>query len=560
MSATAPRYLTRFQCLADTCEDTCCAGLVVPVSDARWKVLRDTVAGGPDAARVEALVLPDPSSGVGAEAAYIAKREDGLCSFLDARRLCSLHRAYGEAVLPDACAVFPRVATRRAGRLEVTGSFGCPEVVRLCLLAEDALEPVPVDASLAARPELARALGGEDAADAWTWHASRVRDVALRILERREYPYASRLFMLGELARRLGAFYFRGTEAFAGEGVQGGDPSRSSMRAAAESPGARDAVPTSSRGDVEDTQEAEVPPPSPRGDVEDTQEAEVPPPSPRGDVEDVRVRAPPRSPRGDVEDVRVRAPPRSPRGDVEEAQVTEASRTSSPVDAEVARRREAGPTSSPNDGGASRMADALLLSTLSDFEAPSTLDALHAMVSSVRLPGGPWAGICGAVLRARIDGVRGARFQAWARAIQASYGGPSAAPDDVWALYSERRARLEPVLGERIEQYFRHHAVNHWLRNPFTDSPSVMDSVFKLTLRAAMLRWALFGHPEVVALCEDPSPSDARARLDAAAVECFQLSAKHLEQSPELHRLAQGLSGGAGPDSLPRMLVLLQGV
>ncbi|GEN07030.1 lysine-N-methylase [Myxococcus fulvus] len=424
MSATAPRYLTRFQCLADTCEDTCCAGLVVPVSDARWKVLRDAVAGGPDAARVEALVLPDPGSGVGAEAACIAKREDGLCSFLDARKLCSLHRAYGEAVLPDACAVFPRVATRRAGRLEVTGSFGCPEVVRLCLLAEDALEPVPVDASLAARPELARALGGEDAADAWTWHASRVREVALRILDRREYPYASRLFMLGELARRLGTFYFRGTDAFRDE--------------------------------------------------------------------------------------------------------------------------------------------ALLLSTLSDFEAPSTLDALHAMVSSVHLPGGPWAGICGTVLRARIDGVRGARFQAWARAIQASYGGASAAPDDVWALYSERRARLEPVLGERIEQYFRHHAMNHWLRNPFTDSPSVMDYVFKLTLRAAMLRWALFGHPDVVALCEDSALSDdltaSRARLDAAAVECFQLSAKHLEQSPELHGLAQGLAGGSGPDALPRMLVLLQGV
>ncbi|MFY1828884.1 flagellin lysine-N-methylase [Myxococcus fulvus] len=484
MSATAPRYLTRFQCLADTCEDTCCAGLVVPVSDARWKVLRDAVAGGPDAARVEALVLPDPGSGVGAEAAYIAKREDGLCSFLDARKLCSLHRAYGEAVLPDACAVFPRVATRRAGRLEVTGSFGCPEVVRLCLLAEDALERVPVEASLAARPELARALGGEDAADAWTWHASRVREVALRILERREYPYASRLFMLGELSRRLGAFYFRGTEAFAGE--LRAAPSRTSMRAAAESPGTMDTAPTSALGDVE------------------------------------------------------------------EAQVTEVSRTSS--------TGEAGPTSSPH----ARAADALLISTLADFETPSSLDALHAMVSSVRLPGGPWAGICGTVLRARIDGVRGARFQTWARAIQASYGGASATPDEVWALYSERRARLEPVLGERIEQYFRHHAVNHWLRNPFTDGPSVMDYVFKLTLRAAMLRWALFGHPDVVALCENSVPSDdlvaARARLDAAAVECFQLSAKHLEQSPELHGLAQGLSGGAGPDALPRMLVLLQGV
>ncbi|NTX11582.1 flagellar protein FliB [Myxococcus sp. CA056] len=422
-SVSAPRYLTRFQCLADACEDTCCAGLVVPVSDARWRILRDVVAGGPDAARVEALVLPDPGSGSGAEAAYITKREDGNCSFLDERKLCALHRKYGEVALPDACAMFPRVATRRAGRLEVTGSFGCPEVVRLCLLAEDALEQVPVDASLAARPEIARVLGDEDA---WSVHSERVRAVALRILERREHPFASRLFMLGELARRLGPFYFRGTEVFREEG-----------------------------------------------------------------------------------------------------------------------------------------AEALLTQTLATFEDAETLAALHAAVSQVSLPGGPWAGICGMVLRSRVGAVGSERFSGWARAVLASYGGPQAAPDDVWARYAARRARLEPVLGARVEQYFRHHAVNHWLRHPFTDAPSVLDYVFKLALRAAVLRWVLLGHPTVVALCERDdlaATPEVRAQLDAAAVECFQLSAKHLEQSSELHTLAQGLSGGAGPDSLPRMLVLLQGL
>ncbi|WP_342376543.1 flagellin lysine-N-methylase [Myxococcus stipitatus] len=419
MSATAPRYLTRFQCLTESCEDTCCAGLVVPVSQSRWRILQDAVAGGPDAERVQAFVLPDPGSGAGAEAAYIAKREDGHCTFLDARKLCSLHQKYGEAVLPDACAMFPRVPTRRAERLEVTGSFGCPEVVRLCLLAEDALEQVPVEPSLAGRPELARELGGDDA---WSRHAHSVRAVALHLLERREFPFASRLFMLGELARRLGPFYFRGTEAFEEEG-----------------------------------------------------------------------------------------------------------------------------------------ADALLAATLSDFESASSLTGLHQQLTSISLPGGPWAAICGTVLKSRLGSAGSARFHAWARGVLDSYGGANASPDEVWALHAERRARLDAALGPRVEQYFRHYAVNHWLRLPFTDAPSLMDYVFKLTLRAAVLRWTLSGHPTVAALCE-ARLDDAQDRLDAAAVECFQLSAKHLEQSPELHSLAHGLSGGAGVDALPRMLVLLNGL
>ncbi|WP_338863479.1 flagellin lysine-N-methylase [Myxococcus stipitatus] len=426
MPATAPRYLTRFQCLTERCEDTCCAGLVVPVSQARWRILQDAVAGGPDASRVQSFVLPDPGSGAGAEAAYIAKREDGHCTFLDERKLCSLHQKYGEAVLPDACAMFPRVPTRRAERLEVTGSFGCPEVVRLALLAEDALEQVPVDASLAGRPEQARELGAEDA---WSRNADRVRSVALHLLERREYPFASRLFMLGELARRLGTFYFRGTEAFREEGAQ-----------------------------------------------------------------------------------------------------------------------------------------ALLTATLSDFASEKSLTELHQQLDSISLPGGPWAAICGAVLKSRLGAAGSTRFHTWARGVLDSYGGADASPDDVWALHAQRRSKLESTLGPRVEQYFRHYAVNHWLRVPFTDAPSLMDYVFKLALRAAVLRWTLSGHPTVAALCEqEQAPGldgagDAQARLDAAAVECFQLSAKHLEQSPELHSLAHGLSGGAGVDALPRMLVLLNGL
>jgi lysine-N-methylase len=420
--------MTRFRCLADTCEDTCCAGLVVTVSEARWRRMREAVAGGPDAARVEAFVQPESGRGPGAEAAVVAKREDGHCVFLDASRLCSLHRAHGEAVLPDACATFPRSATRWGGRLEVAGSLACPEVARLCLLAEDAVEPVPVAEDLAVRPEVARRLGGTGD-DAWTRHAEAVRATAVAVLQWREVPFASRLFALGQLALRLDGFYFPGTDAF-------------------------------------------------------------PPPE--------------------------------------------------------------------ADGGG---AEALLSDVLRSFAAPETLAELHTGFSALALPGGPWAGICATVLKARLGAVRSERFATLTRAVLASYGGAEV-PDEAWRLHAERRERLSPVLAERVEQYFRHHAVNHWLRHPFTDSPRLLDYVFRLTLRAAVLRWTLFGHPAVVALCDGGAgdTAEARARLDAAAVECFQIIAKHVEQAPELHSLARGLAGNGGAETLGRMLVLLKGL
>ncbi|WP_426755143.1 flagellin lysine-N-methylase [Myxococcus sp. Y35] len=426
MTATAPRYMTRFRCLAQDCEDTCCAGLVVPVSEAHLRRLREAVAGGPDAERVDTFIRSEPGAAPGDEA-VIAKRDDGHCVFLDARKTCSLHRAYGEPALPDACATFPRVATRWMHGLEVAGSLACPEVARLCLLAEDAVEPVPVPESLAIRPEAARPLD-TDAGDAWTRHASAVRATALALLQRQELPFAARLFALGQLGLRLDGFYFQGTEVFR--------------------------------------------------------------------------------------------------------------------------------------GGAREGAEALLTEVLHAFSLPETLAGLHDGFAALDLPGGPWAGICATVLRARRGAVQSERFLTLVDLVLESYGGADLVPDNAWRLHAERRARLSPGLAARVEQYFRHHAVNHWLRRPFTDAPGVLDYVFRMVLREAVLCWTLFGHPSVVALCAagGADTEEARSRLDASAVECFQLIAKHVEQAPQLHSLAQGLAGSGGAETLGRMLVLLKGL
>ncbi|NPC51559.1 flagellar protein FliB [Corallococcus sp. AB032C] len=417
MTASAPRYMARFRCIAEACEDTCCAGLTVPISESRWSLLRQKVAGTPDEARVAGLITPNPDGATGQQAGILGKRADGHCSFLDEAKLCSLQRRYGEAVLPDGCSVFPRVLTRWGAQVEMAGSLACPETARLCLLAEDALVREPVPEEQALRPQVARQVAAGD--DAWTAHADTVREAMLRLLNRREVPFAARLYALGRMALDLGDFYFPGTTAFASS------------------------------------------------------------------------------------------------------------------DAER------------------------LTGILGEYESTDTLASLSAQLEALELPGGPWAGICGAVLRSREAAVSSPRFLSLMNAVRESYGGADTHPDQAWELHAARRSALESLHGERVHQYFLHHALNHVLRHPFTEAESLLNAVFLLVLRASVVRWVLLGHPAVVALLE--APGTPEAALDAAAVEAFQVVAKHVEQAPSFLDFAKGLAG-EGPETFARLLILVKGL
>ncbi|HLL54706.1 MAG TPA: flagellin lysine-N-methylase [Myxococcaceae bacterium] len=208
LDASAPRYMSRFRCIAERCEDTCCTGLTIPVSADRYGPLVDALGRNRATAGLVQLVVRDESG-----EARIPVKSDSCCPFLDKERLCAVQRHSGEAVLPDVCVFFPRFLYRRGERLEVSASLACPETARLCLLAEDAMEPVPVPLDVAKRPELARTAALEDA---YERYEEQVRATALALLGRREYPLGSRLLFLGQLALRLEDFYFRGTTAFEG--------------------------------------------------------------------------------------------------------------------------------------------------------------------------------------------------------------------------------------------------------------------------------------------------------------------------------------------------------
>lgn len=126
---TQAAFLKDFQCLGDKCEDTCCKG---------WgmQLTQETV----DKYKAEAPELLDAVTT--GEAEHIMKRdpETDYCIKFD-KGWCGVHATRGTNFLGDACHFFPRVSRQLGERNLMTASLSCPEVVRLALLKENGFAP-----------------------------------------------------------------------------------------------------------------------------------------------------------------------------------------------------------------------------------------------------------------------------------------------------------------------------------------------------------------------------------------------------------------------------------
>ena len=134
--------------------------------------------------------------------AELGLRQDGSCRFLTEEKQCTLHSEYGPGVLPDVCASYPRVAQRVGDRIELSGRLSCPEVARLCLLADDALELDSLEPSLLAGHRVRHAPVELNPEQPYQAAFAAVRELAVLLLQIRSYPLSSRLFFIGSLALR----------------------------------------------------------------------------------------------------------------------------------------------------------------------------------------------------------------------------------------------------------------------------------------------------------------------------------------------------------------------
>jgi lysine-N-methylase len=203
----APRYLGRFRCIGSACEDHCCGGWGGIDVDPPTAEAYRTLAGRGDRRAVALDLLdnlepnPDAWPDHGGEAALIPLAPGGSCPFLTGEQLCAIQGDLGEKLLSTTCDTFPRQATMIDDTIDLAGRFSCPEVVRLALLAEDALviDTVEPDRRLRERGRywIDHPWSDHPPEDDPRHHYHLVRARTVALLQRRDSSLAARMLALG---------------------------------------------------------------------------------------------------------------------------------------------------------------------------------------------------------------------------------------------------------------------------------------------------------------------------------------------------------------------------
>lgn len=129
MLITRPDYYQDFECIADKCEDTCCAGWQIVIDKETLK--KYTKIKG----NFKKEILKNVNWFQGTFKQDKSKR----CAFLNDRNLCYLYLSQGEEGFCKTCREYPRHTEEFEGVREITLSISCPEVARIMM---NRMEPV----------------------------------------------------------------------------------------------------------------------------------------------------------------------------------------------------------------------------------------------------------------------------------------------------------------------------------------------------------------------------------------------------------------------------------
>lgn len=128
MKRIRPDYYDKFTCIADQCTITCCQEWKIGVdadTNWKWKKIFPPEDVSPQKKNLSAYTTKKDGGRV------IELTEEHKCPFLNENKLCKLVTAYGDNVLSETCAVFPREVHRFKTHEEETLMPCCPAVIDL---------------------------------------------------------------------------------------------------------------------------------------------------------------------------------------------------------------------------------------------------------------------------------------------------------------------------------------------------------------------------------------------------------------------------------------------
>lgn len=177
MEYTIPEYYGQFSCIADACEDTCCAGWAIVIDDRSMKKYMKMKGGFGNRLRNSINVKE------GTFEQYGQKR----CAFLNDQNLCDIYAEAGKEMLCRTCRRYPRHIEEYENLREISLSLSCPEAARIILGKKEPVRFVTVEKE-----------GEEEYGDFDYFLFSALMDTRqalFEILQNRKFPVSFRLSM-----------------------------------------------------------------------------------------------------------------------------------------------------------------------------------------------------------------------------------------------------------------------------------------------------------------------------------------------------------------------------
>ncbi len=124
-----PDYYDEFECAADSCPDTCCAGWQIYIDKASLKKYKK-VKGGFGNRLLNSIDFDKCKF----------MQYDRRCAFLNEDNLCDIYTELGKSMLCNTCKTFPRHIEEYEGLREMSLSLSCPKVAEYLLSRETGVE------------------------------------------------------------------------------------------------------------------------------------------------------------------------------------------------------------------------------------------------------------------------------------------------------------------------------------------------------------------------------------------------------------------------------------
>ena len=135
MEIRVPHYYRKFQCTADKCPDTCCAGWQIVIDEDTLEKYHKF--DGPFGNRLANSI--DWREGV------FHQYEDKRCAFLNEDNLCDIYIEAGEQMFCRTCKSYPRHFEEFENVREISLAMSCPEAAKLILESKEPVEFISVE-------------------------------------------------------------------------------------------------------------------------------------------------------------------------------------------------------------------------------------------------------------------------------------------------------------------------------------------------------------------------------------------------------------------------------